>query len=826
MVTMSLSTDTKNAWFFGLSINRWLILLAFVGFLFVLIYVAVRGIRNYTGFESFFRSGTNKTVIGLCFGFSWLVLWLPIDFLPQWFFILERIKPLLLSISLVFLESYFFFLFLKLNRQTATIIYLWVKEKWKIILFCALPILLTVIVVNFLAKAPLPTWPQRQQFSPGAPLSNLQVTITFLVAIGVTSLLSKAGNRYSPYITASLFIVIWYSTIIIWANTPFTCVNDRPGPYPPNNVCFPQVTDSVYSIGSHYITLGQGVLNHWFTEKPFYMIFLAIGQLIFGWEIDRYILFQIIVVGMGTALLFLITSQFIGRTGGVFAAILSLLAGVNNLTTYGIVDGINVKIENTEMLTALFLLLTCLALFKYLQRPQQTWLAMAAGGALGLASLTRLNPLGLIPILIIVLVITNGNQKKLVSMGWVNFMLGVVIILTPGILSNRDINGNYFFIDKIRSVLEFRYQPQNEAPGLPTSMNKDAAHLSSTESTGARNLLLSQKTMNSLQLSAIQPMPAFDSQPQKMGKQFLNNIFLSIAKLPLDLPFQPIEQIIKQPIWKSDNTYSFWNFQLSPMQLFLYYVNIALVSLGVYLGIKKFHVAGALPMVIFLGYHSINALAVTSGGRYLEPVFWVVLLYYSVGIFGILGKGWKDLLEPNIKAVEPNTAITPSQSKPTVVVMFMLLAFGALFPLSNIIPNQLNTLSPNAILEQTKISLKNGAKIPPEVVDTFLTHQNAILVEGVLIHPRFYLTPLTPNFTDPLFETTILTDEFVFEGVYYGKNPTQPITEGSKVIYLGCIFREVTYWGVETRIGRTIAIIQLDHERKIISVVKHNFSCE
>ncbi len=800
--------------------------MAFVGFCCVLLYATVRSIRNYTFFESIFGSDTHKTVIGLCFGLSWLVLWLPIDFLPQWFFILERIKPLLLSFSLVFLEIYFFFLIQKLNRQTATNIYLWAKEKWKVIFFCALPVVLTILVVNFLANTPLPTSPQWQQFSPGAPLSNLQVTITFLVAIGAASFLSKAGNRYKPYINAILFMVIWLSTIIIWANTPFTCVNDRPGPYPPNNVCFPQVTDSVYSIGSHYITLGQGVLNHWFTEKPFYMIFLAIGQLIFGWEIDRYILFQIIVVGMGTALLFLITSHFIGRTGGVFAASLSLLAGVNNLTTYGIVDGINVKIENTEMLTALLLLVTCLALFKYLQRPQQTWLAMAAGGALGLASLTRLNPLGLIPILIIVLLIANGSQKKLQRMGWVNFILGVLIILTPGILSNRDNNGNYFFIEKIRSVLEFRYQPQNEALGLPTSMNKDAALVSSTVSTGGRNLLLSQKTMISLQLSANQPMPAIDSQGQKMGKQFLNNIFLSFAKLPLDLPYQPIEQIIKQPIWKSDNTFSFWNFQLSPMQLFMYYVNIALVTLGVYLGIKKFHIAGALPMVFFLGYHSINALAVTSGGRYLEPVFWVVLLYYSVGIFGILGKGWKDLLETNLNAIEPNTAITPSQSKPTMAMMFVLLAFGALFPLSNILPNQLNTLSPNVILEQTRISLKNGADIPPEVIDTFLTHKNAILAEGVLIHPRFYRTPLTPNFIDPLFETTILTDEFVFEGVYYGKNPTQPITEGSKIIYLGCIFREVTYWGVETRIGRTIAIIQLDHERKIISVVKHNFSCE
>ena len=39
---------------------------------------------------------------------------------------------------------------------------------------------------------------------------------------------------------------------------PLPCTGDRPGPDTPNNLCYPSIDDSVYSIGSLYIGLGRG----------------------------------------------------------------------------------------------------------------------------------------------------------------------------------------------------------------------------------------------------------------------------------------------------------------------------------------------------------------------------------------------------------------------------------------------------------------------------------------------------------------------------------------------------------------------------------------
>jgi len=51
---------------------------------------------------------------------------------------------------------------------------------------------------------------------------------------------------------------------------------------------------------------------------------------------------------------------------------------------------------------------------------------------------------------------------------------------------------------------------------------------------------------------------------------------------------------------------------------------------------RKFGLAGLTGVIIQLGYYAGNALSQTSGGRYLEPVHWVTLFYYSLGILMVI----------------------------------------------------------------------------------------------------------------------------------------------------------------------------------------------
>ena len=96
-------------------------------------------------------------------------------------------------------------------------------------------------------------------------------------------------------------------------------------------VCYPQLMILFYSIGSLYTYLGEGVHNHWSTDKPLLLIVLAIGQSLFGPNIDHYLIFQIALIAIIPALLFYIGSRFISPAGGILLASLAALKGINEI---------------------------------------------------------------------------------------------------------------------------------------------------------------------------------------------------------------------------------------------------------------------------------------------------------------------------------------------------------------------------------------------------------------------------------------------------------------------------------------------------------------
>ena len=67
--------------------------------------------------------------------------------------------------------------------------------------------------------------------------------------------------------------------------------------------------------------------------------------------------------------------------------------------------------------------------------------------------------------------------------------------------------------------------------------------------------------------------------------------------------------------------------------------------------------------------------------------------------------------------------------------------------------------------------------------------------------------------------------------MYYVSNllsiePNQSMMDGSRVILIGCRLKSKDYWGAETIIMRTMALIQLDEEKNILIEKKFNFKCK
>jgi hypothetical protein len=213
------------------------------------------------------------------------------------------------------------------------------------------------------------------------------------------------------------FFGFWLLTALVWANTPFICSDDRTGPFAPNFICYPAINDAVYSIGSHYITLGQGIYHHWLTDKPLYMVFLSIGQWLLGPSIEKYILFQVVIIALIPAVLFLLGKKMLGVSGGIFAGTLSLLSGENAILLYRKVGGINVWFETLNYFSALILVVMCLVVIKWFEHPSRYSLAAIAGGLYGAALLVRYNPIFIAPIILLTFFITFKKNLKVALLG-------------------------------------------------------------------------------------------------------------------------------------------------------------------------------------------------------------------------------------------------------------------------------------------------------------------------------------------------------------------------------------------------------------------------
>ena len=70
-------------------------------------------------------------------------------------------------------------------------------------------------------------------------------------------------------------------------------------------------------------------------------------------------------------------------------------------------------------------------------------------------------------------------------------------------------------------------------------------------------------------------------------------------------------------------------------QTILLLLNLFLISLGLSISMRKKRLMGVLPLTFFLGYNLANALGRTSGGRYIVPVDWIIILYFVIGLFQI-----------------------------------------------------------------------------------------------------------------------------------------------------------------------------------------------
>ena len=146
--------------------------------------------------------------------------------------------------------------------------------------------------------------------------------------------------------------------------------------------------------------------------------------------------------------------------------------------------------------------------------------------------------------------------------------------------------------------------------------------------------------------------------------------------------------IRRLPFWHK------WDGRLPLQSIFPLALNLVLISWGLQTAWRKNRWSGITPILLSITYLLLNALFRNSGGRYILPVDWIILVYFSIGLadlttnlFGTLFK----LKPPALLDASPLNAADPlsppvempsGASHPQTVLRrraFYALSLGLLF---------------------------------------------------------------------------------------------------------------------------------------------------
>ncbi len=628
-------------------------------------------------------------------------------------------------------------------------------------------------------------------YAAGVPVLGLQ--ILFALAMGALLLRIESKWERSPHLLNMLICLgLWLGTAWLWAREPL-----QPNFFMPDtldNVMYPYSDSATFDIGSQFALIGQGIFNGQYFDRALYIAFLTYLHMAFGQNIDLMMTAQAVLFAIFPVLIYLLGRELHGRALGISAAVLISLRGLNSLISSKWIDLASPKMILTDFATAIGVAAFLLFALKWLREPSKRYLALWAGGMLGLTIMLRTNVLMLIPVLILFLWFRLRPHWGFAALGTVLLILGMLAATTPWDLRNRE-NGTpmfYVYYYRIQEVLRARYGVEKDTflPDTP-SIHTDNQ---SSRFLGQAGNITRQRSANSLQTGVC------DSFLCKITNHFFHNFITSFLFLPTSFVFDDLWNTIKlsTPFWK--NKWLGEGLGLTT-GIFLF-VNMALVSLGFGAMWARNKIAALLPAAFFFTYIFSNALAFTSGGRYVVPVDWIIGIYYMAGllqlmIWGLKLIGWKISSEILSFDLESNFSISrPSKQIFGIISAFVLVfAIGSLIPLaekpferrypSSSVDDALALLEQNGMFEQTDFDRNDLA--------LFLSDPQADILVGRLLYPRYY--PAGEGEMDRHYPYVHLNyDRNVFivigpagrQSVIIAGERSEFITQAADVIVVGC----------------------------------------
>ena len=574
---------------------------------------------------------------------------------------------------------------------------------------------------------------------PGAPIIFSQLFVAWVIALpfiiwsnAIEKWLANFQIRFPFHLRLDTIVclVLWLAAFLIWWGEPMRKESYfTSAPTPPNFEYYPYSDAATYDQPAQIMIIGVGQDNK-IILHPLYVFFLAFLHMIGGQQYDHVIFSQILFLAVMPALAYLLASMLGGRGAGILTAILIIFREKNAIALTNVIEISHSKLLMTDVPVTVLILLMIYLLIKWLGKPStNNYLGVFAGASYGLAMLIRSHQILLIiTALFIGMAFSGGFQPKRAIQRISAFMLGLAIVVGPWIWRNYEVNGKAE-IESSRSFIAWYAgaytEPTDSAEILPGESPDDF-------SARIRRQVFQYVLHHPAQLARV------------YASYFIRNEIDSLIYLPMSLKlYDPRSYISSMRFW-SDPLISF---RTSSGPAFL--MVLGLIALGISVAVQRLGFLGWLPLLIHFTYNLGTTIARISGWRFVQPVDWIMQLYYCIGLMALTallislmsGKLWTIINNKKEEEEPVNNLSAGIRTQQLLLVFFLFL--GISLPLTEVlIPERYSEVAADRAIAQyvsPGFLLDNGDQITPLDLKSFLeTEAGAVVLYGRAIYPRYY----------------------------------------------------------------------------------------
>ena len=615
----------------------------------------------------------------------------------------------------------------------------------------------------------------------GVPiLINQLGLILFLALFGIFlyGLLSRKPtiNLHRREILLDLLacLILWVGAAWFWQQAPFSNSYFAKGVFPPNQDFYPYSDAALSDLGGQYMLIGKGLEYPYFTEKPLYALFLGLLHHFVGQSYLQTTTWQMICFAIFPVLLYILGKQLHNRLFGLAVALFSVAKEYNAISSTVKISVSNSRLYLSEFPTMILITALAVALVAWFKsRDEKSAWPLVAGGLLGLAAMVRTNPLILIPVgILFALWVYRGRLKQYWAQALL-FLAGILLVMGPWLAFNTIKYGTDPFTYKITAVIQTRFFHREQEPAPTGIMLHDGIF--------QRKQLVNPADGKPADDA---PLDARTGVVSLTLGHFFNNEIKSLFTLPFMLYPNKLPIVLDLPYWQEPIV---WRGEL-PVSTFLAFVlNLILIGLGIAISWKSNGAAGLVPLAINLGYFASNALARTSGSRYLLPADWTLYFYFLLPLIMLYENGAHLRSTPpeNHLGEKDNRAKARRSPASIAACAVLLFGVGSAVPLINLSYPELysrqQTEENKSMLLSNPIALTQAGL--PEQVKLLMQKENALLFEGRMLYPRY--RDFSLNGETGLI-LTVLRPELTH--VFIAVNPEELtyLEPGKDMIVLGC----------------------------------------